>query len=103
MDSPELRRLEGQLSREILWIYLLSILKSSGPMHAYVLREKVRERFGFLPGQVTAYIVLYKLESRGYVKTRKEANRVVYSIAASGRNLLKEAEKSFRQKQKLLF
>ncbi len=101
-ESRELARLREKLGIEVLWVYLLSLLRKE-PSHAYVLREEINKRFGFLPGNVSVYVVLYKLKSRGFVATRREQNRVIYSITEKGENLLKAAENELKQKQKLLF
>jgi len=100
--NAELRRLEGKLTIDILWVYILSMLAKRAS-HAYALRDAIKKRFSFLPGEVSVYVVLYKLEGRGYVSSRKDRNRKVYSITAKGRTLLKEAKKSLAKKQKLLF
>ena len=92
MASREIERLKRKLGIELLWIYLLSMLKNE-PSHAYVLRKQIEEKFGFLPGNVSVYVVLYKLEKRGFGKAKKEGNRTVYSITPSGKSLLKEAKK----------
>lgn len=91
-DSPELKRLKSKMTIELLWLYILSILKKKD-MHAYALRFAIHKRFGFLPGNVTAYVVLYKLQSRGFVKKKSSGNRVVYSITPKGKELTKSAEK----------
>ncbi|PIU20909.1 MAG: PadR family transcriptional regulator [Candidatus Diapherotrites archaeon CG08_land_8_20_14_0_20_34_12] len=91
-DSPELKRLKSKMTVELLWLYILSILKKED-MHAYALRSAIQKRFGFLPGNVTAYVVLYKLQSRGFVKKKAIGNRVVYSITPNGKKLIKSAEK----------
>lgn len=101
-NSPEMKRLERNLTVELLWIYILSILKEKD-IHAYALREEIKRRFGFLPGNVSAYVVLYKLESRNFVKSKKIENRKVYSITDNGRELLKEARENIDKKQELLF
>jgi DNA-binding PadR family transcriptional regulator len=90
--SRELFRLKRKLGVELLWVYILSLLKKK-PSHAYVLRKEIESKFGFLPGNVSAYVVLYKLQNRGFVSSSKEGNRTVYSITAEGKALLKEAKK----------
>jgi DNA-binding PadR family transcriptional regulator len=97
-----MRRLETKLGVELLWPQILSILKKK-PTHAYAIRKRIEERFGFLPGNVTAYVVLYKLESHGFVKARSEGNRRVYSITESGKRLLEEGKKALKEKEKKLF
>jgi len=99
--SRELERLRRKLGVELLWIYLLSLLKKE-PSHAYVLRKQIKESFGFLPGNVSAYVVLYKLKNRGFVSAKKEGNRTVYSITAQGKALLKEARKELQRIEGLL-
>lgn len=100
--SREMLRLESRLTREILWVYVLSLLKK-GASHAYVLRKKIKEKFGFLPGNVSVYVVMYNLEKRGFVRAEYERNRKVYAITKEGKELLHCAKKSIAKKQKLLF
>jgi DNA-binding PadR family transcriptional regulator len=96
-ESPEIKRLEKKLGVELLWVFVLSILKKES-CHAYVLRKKIEHEFGFLPGNVSAYVVLYKLENRNFVKTKPEGNKVVYSITDSGKKLLELAKKRLSEK-----
>lgn len=100
--EPEIKRLEEKLTKEVLWLYILSVLKDK-PLHAYALRKTIHGRFDFLPGQVTAYVVLYKLESRGFVKAKQEENKKTYTITAKGKSLLKEAQKRIEKKQEMIF
>lgn len=95
LHSKELERLRRKLGIELLWIYLLSMLKKN-PSHAYVLRKEVEEKFGFLPGNVSVYVVLYKLEKHGFVSAKQDRNRSVYSITSRGKELLKEAKKELK-------
>jgi DNA-binding PadR family transcriptional regulator len=90
--SREIERLRRKLGIELLWIYILSMLKKK-PSHAYVLRAQVEEKFGFLQGNVSVYVVLYKLEKHGFVSVKHEGNKSVYSLTSEGRALLKEAKK----------
>ena len=99
--SKEIDRLKRKLGIELLWIYLLSMLKKK-PSHAYVLRKEVKEKFGFLPGNVSVYVVLYKLEKHSFVKAKREGNRSVYHITNSGKDLLKIAKKELENTLKLV-
>lgn len=101
MNSTEIKRLHSKLTIEVLWIYLLSLLNKE-PSHAYLLRKKIKEEFDFLPGNVTAYIVLYKLEKRGFVEGKRKENKKIYSITSKGRELLKLAKKELIEKEKKL-
>jgi len=102
IESAEIKRLSKNLTTGLLWVYILSILRKKD-FHAYALRNEVSKRFGFLPGNVTAYVVLYKLESRAFVKSKQRENKKIYSITKNGVNLLKEAQKTFKDFQKKLF
>ena len=99
--SKEITRLKRKLGIELLWIYLLSMLKKESS-HAYVLRKEVEKKFGFLPGNVSVYVVLYKLEKHNFVKAKKEGNKTIYSITASGKILLKEAKKELDKTLKMI-
>lgn len=100
--SRELARLREKLGIDILWVYVLSLLEKK-ESHAYALRSEIEKKFGFLPGNVTVYVVLYKLKKRGFVRAEKDVNRVVYSITSKGKELLKAAEKEFGKRKILLF
>ena len=101
--SPEMKRLNDLLTKDILWIYILSILRKHGKTHAYVMRERINAQFGFKPGQVTAYVVLYKLQSRGYVSAISEEKKKIYTITKEGKALLAAAEAFFNEKLEMLF
>ena len=62
------------------------------PVYAYEIRDRIEERFGFKIGKVTAYMVLYRLELDGYVKTEwriiDNRQRKYYRITDSGRKTL---------------
>lgn len=96
-----LRKLERNNTYDCLWPYILRILKDK-PMHAYVLRGEIERRFGFRPGNVTAYRVLYALRKKGYVEKRKEGMKQVYSITPKGSALLKKAVRFYIKTAKTL-
>ena len=102
MESPEIKRFKEKTGIEILWIYILSLLKKK-PCHSYILRKKIEKEFGFLPGNVSVYVVMYKLESRGFVESKRDENKIVYSVTKKGIKLLKEAEKILKEKTKKIF
>ena len=96
-----LKRLKELNTRECLWLYILRIL-SEKPMHAYVIRSMISERFGFRPGTVTAYKVLYLLQRSGFVSKRSSGRQVVYTITPKGSAALKEAALFYRERVRLL-
>jgi PadR family transcriptional regulator, regulatory protein PadR len=93
MPAPS-ERFERSITKDNLWIYILSLLKE-GDLYPYEIRGNIEKRFGFSPGNVTAYIVLKKLAAGGYVvEKRKDKDkgpqRTHYSITQKGgRELLK--------------
>ncbi len=82
------RRLRDKLTKENLWLYILSLLKERD-MYGYELRAAIEERFGFKPGNVTAYRVLYALKRAGFVEIVEKAaagrERKYYKITDAGR------------------
>ncbi len=59
----------------------------------------IEDRFGFSVGNVTAYMVLYKMESQGLVSTEwrqvENRQRKYYSITKMGRKALTDAIEAF--------
>ncbi len=96
-----LEKLERNNTYDCLWPYVLRILKD-GPSHAYVLREEVKRRFGFKPGNVTAYFVLYSLRKKGYVQKRRAGRKKIYTITPKGKQLLKKAVDFYSNRAKML-
>jgi DNA-binding PadR family transcriptional regulator len=96
-----LERLKELNTKECLWIYILKLL-TENPMHAYALRKQVYERFGFRPGTVTAYKVLYLLKRGGLVDKKSSGRQKVYFITTEGSKALKEAIAFYMERVKLL-
>ena len=90
MFDKHIKRLAKLNTTECLWIYILKIL-SEKPSHAYVLRKTIDKRFGFMPGTVTAYKVLYDLQRMRLVTKKKIKNKKVYQITEKGRADLERA------------
>lgn len=96
-----IRRLKKLNTTDCLWIYVLRILRD-GPMHAYALRKAIQERFGFMPGTVTAYKVLYLLSRGGLVEKKESGRQVIYTITAKGRKTLREAADFYSERARVL-
>ncbi len=77
------RRLKDKVQRENLWFFILLLLLTK-PRYGYELRRLVKDDFGFLSGNVTAYRVLYSLESEGLVRSEMKDRRKYYSITEAG-------------------
>lgn len=82
-------RLTKSNTKENLWIYILATLKKQ-PTYAWDLHSSIEKDFGFKPGNITPYRVLYRLEEQGFVKSVVEDRRRVYKITNMGE---KELEK----------
>jgi|TARA_B100001971_G_C18162049_1_gene521967 DNA-binding PadR family transcriptional regulator len=91
-----LNRFKSKTTKEILWIYILKLLKSRD-MYAYEFRRELQEKFNFQPALVTSYVVLYKLENGGFVSTKWEQNKKYYTITKEGEKLLMNGLKHLRQ------
>lgn len=96
-----LKRLVHLNTKECLWIYILRILKDR-PTHAYSIRKEIETRFGFKPGTMTAYKVLYQLKLGGLVTKKTQGRKRVYSITPRGRSELKKALDFYRERVRLL-
>lgn len=90
-ETPEMKRLKKSLTKESLWYWIL-ILLSRKPYHAYILRTEIKYEFGFMPGNVTCYKVLYFLKKGGYVTDKKIGRKNMYSITQKGRKELSKAK-----------
>jgi len=94
MTSP-MERLKTKITKEVLWLYILRLLKER-PMYAYELKEKIKEAFNFEPATVSSYVVLYKLEKDGYVTAEWQESqtgkpsRKYYRLTPEGERLLEE-------------
>ena len=101
MPDKLLKRLTCLNTHDCLWMYILRIL-SDKPAHAYSLRKEIERRFGFRPGTVTAYRVLYHLTGREFVSKRAEGRRKVYEITERGKDELEKALDFYRNQIKAL-
>jgi len=84
-----LGRLKTRTTKEILWIYILRLLKEK-EMYAYELRDAIKNAFGFEPARVTSYVVLYRLEKEGYVSSKWSKKKKYYHLTKKGEKLYKE-------------
>lgn len=84
-----MKRLKTKTTKEILWIYLLKLLKKR-EMYAYEIKDELKKSFGFEPALITSYVVLYRLEREGFVETRWDENKKFYRLTSKGKGLLDE-------------
>jgi DNA-binding PadR family transcriptional regulator len=103
-----LERFQRKLTTENLWIYVLSLLKEK-PRYGYEIRSCIKRRFGFNPGKVTSYLVLYRLVQEGYVTLKENREhslgpkRKYYAITENGKKLLAQAEAFLEELKGKLF
>ncbi len=89
MQTP-ISRLEEKVRKENLWIYILTLLEKK-ELYAFEIRDIINRRFGFWIGNVTAYKVLYLLETGGYVSSSLRHNKRYYKITPAGKSQLRQA------------
>jgi PadR family transcriptional regulator PadR len=98
LERP-VQRLVTNTTTNCLWPYILSLMRNE-PVYAYQIQDMIKASFGFEVGQVTSYMVLYKLETDGYVQTEwrnvENRQRKYYKITDAGSKALDEAVQYFR-------
>ncbi|MCL7395162.1 MAG: PadR family transcriptional regulator [Thaumarchaeota archaeon] len=91
------QRLVRKLTKENLWLYILSLLKE-GPLYGYEVEKMIEKRFGFRPGKVTCYVVIYMLQKEGLIAVSQTIPsdagppRTYYKITKKGEELLEKAK-----------
>lgn len=89
-------RLKTTNTIENLWLYILTLVKRK-PLYAYKLRKEIEKEFGFRPGMVSSYRVLYRLEIDGFVKSKLEKRKRIYTITKNGEEELKKAKNFYKK------
>lgn len=90
------QHLQKSNTKDNLWIYILFLLEKKGNAYAWELPDLIQDSFDFRPGKITPYRVLYRLESKGFVKSKTEDVKRIYHITKKGEAELAKA-KSFYQ------
>jgi len=88
-------RLQKSNKIENLWIYILSLLKER-VIYGWEIPSLIENKFGFKPGKITPYRVLYRLEQTGFVKSKLGEKRRVYHITEKGKKELESAKDFYR-------
>ncbi len=107
-ESKAFQRLVKNLTIDLLWIWILKLLRS-GPKYAYQLKQEIQEHFNFSPATVTNYTILYLLEKEGLVEKTEMTNsieridRKYYVITEYGEEVMSEAEQYLAATYKKLF
>lgn len=95
-----IQRLKKSNTIDNLWIYVLTLIKEAPknePIYAWQIRSAVKKKFGFLPGEITAYRVLYRLEKDGFVKSQQAEIKRFYKITDKGVKELDNAVKFYKE------
>ncbi|MHA1219635.1 MAG: PadR family transcriptional regulator [Candidatus Heimdallarchaeaceae archaeon] len=107
-ESKAYQRLVKNLTIDLLWIWVLKLLKEK-PKYAYQLKQEIQERFNFSPATVTNYTILYLLEREGLVEKTEMRNsderidRKYYVITKFGEEVMDDAELYLKQIYEKLF
>ena len=91
-EARPVARLKHKLTKENLWLYVLSVLRRK-KVYAYGLGEEMEKAFGWSHGLITSYVVLYKLEAEGLISSEYEERRTYYRITKKGERALAEAKR----------
>ncbi|MEA1993770.1 MAG: PadR family transcriptional regulator [Euryarchaeota archaeon] len=102
-----LDRLKRKMTKEVMWLYVLTILKEK-PTYAYQLKKEINEKFGWSPATITSYAVMYRLKRGGYVTTEwgdegTHPRRKYYYITEEGDKLLNKGEEYLKSVIRELF
>jgi DNA-binding PadR family transcriptional regulator len=89
-----LERLRDSNTKRNLWIYILSLLQKR-EIYGWEMPKLINERFGFKPGKITPYRVLYRLEKEEFVKSEARDRRKFYRITAKGKKELEKAKEFY--------
>ena len=101
MHKEGFEKLVRNNTLDCLYPYILKIL-SEKPTHAYVLRKKIEDEFGFRPGNVTAYRVLYSLKKEGLVNKTDNGRIKVYKVTSKGKKELERVLEFYMKQIKVL-
>lgn len=102
-------RLVEKLTKENLWLYILTMLKNR-PMYGYEVAARLKSDFKIPIATITAYVVLYKMEREGLVERvehletggRVNIRKVYYRETDKGRETLEKGIEYLRSRLQLL-
>jgi DNA-binding PadR family transcriptional regulator len=93
--SKPIKRLKKLLTSGNLWLYILSLAKRKGEIYAYELDKEIEKEFFFRPNKIMIYVVLYKIEGEGLIKSEFKDRRKYYRITGKGEKTLDLAREYF--------
>jgi len=86
-----LEKLKKSTTTDNVWLYVLSVLQKE-EIHAYALHKEIEKKFNWAPELITSYVVLYRIEKEGLIKSEKKGRIKVYTITPKGIKTLKEGK-----------
>jgi len=89
-------RLKKSNTIENLWLYILSLLKRR-KIYAWEIPSLIEKEFGFKPGRITPYRVLYRLEKTGFVKSKAENRKRFYQITEKGKGEIGKGKNLYKR------
>ncbi|BFT94696.1 MAG: PadR family transcriptional regulator [Minisyncoccus archaeiphilus] len=89
-------RLQKLNTKENLWIYILKTVQDN-PHHGWEFPIIIEKEFGFKPGTITPYRVLYSLEAEGLVTSKYEERRRIYNITDKGKQELENVREYYKE------
>lgn len=95
-------RLVKKLTKENLWLYVISVLKEK-PRYGYEVKKAIKEKFNFSPSTVTVYAVLYRMVREGLIKKVKRNGETYYVPTKYGLETFERAKEFINSIKKLLF
>jgi DNA-binding PadR family transcriptional regulator len=93
-------RLKDSLTYGNIWLAVAAVLQKEKKAYAYTLPGKIERRFGFSPNKIMTYLVLYKLEDEGLIKSHFEDRRKYYVLTHKGKNARAEGKRLLAQMSK---
>ncbi|MBD3210002.1 PadR family transcriptional regulator [Candidatus Micrarchaeota archaeon] len=95
LASKPIKRLKKLLTSGNLWLYILSLAREKGSVYAYELDKEIEKEFFFRPNKVMVYVVLYKIEKEGLIRSEFRERRKYYTITDKGLETLELAREYF--------
>jgi DNA-binding PadR family transcriptional regulator len=94
---PHRAGLRGPRPGRVLGLYALSVMDRDGPVHGYLLADRVSDRtYGaWRPGAGAIYPALQSLVARGFARSSRVGRRRVYTITPGGRKALGQIRRAW--------
>ncbi|HDO20509.1 MAG: PadR family transcriptional regulator [archaeon GB-1867-097] len=102
MHKLAYERLVRKLTKENLWLYVISVLKEK-TMYGYEVKKNIKSKFNFSPSTVTVYAVLYRMLREGLIRKVNIDGVTYYTTTEKGLELFNKARRFIESMSNLLF